>query len=287
MPKIPVLEIVGNTYRFVFSNFLAILGLTWVSALLLETSELTVNQFRTPDQSSGVGLAISMVGVLVFCLCYSIMAVAVTRFVTSDSHKKVVAHFVIGRAEWLMFRSVFALGISVSLILALTLLAGTVVISIAWVVAGFDVGPHIELIDAPLLSLFPSFLLVFIVGSILFVEVRYIFFLPLAAIMASDQLLSRSHDLSAGYFWPILAIVASSLLPILGTATVALGIETAVAWTSDTLGQTILRSLANFFATVCMVGLQTTAAVFVFRFLTKKSDDISDGRSEATFSPSS
>ena len=304
MPKIPVLEIIGNTYRFVFSNFGAIFGLTWLPALLLEASDFLLKQIETPNQLFTTRVAISVVEPLVFCLCYSIMAVGVARFVMNPSLNKSVTHFAGGSAEWRMFRSTVTLAISITLITVLTLLSFLIVVLIAPVVVDFEAkmpaGPERE----PLFWLIIACLSVSVIGGLMFAAVRYWFFLPIAAIMAPDQWLSRSYDFSSGYFWEILAIILGVALPFLGLTGGWLGLETVVAWMSGTLdfprsldelgeifsdvkaqeqdaqslGWSIVLSLVGILATIFTLGLNATAAVLVYRFLTQNGESFSDGK---------
>jgi hypothetical protein len=65
-----------------------------------------------------------------------------------------------------------------------------------------------------LLSTFGAILLVAVLlAGFVFVGVRYLFFLPLAAVLSPDQHLGRSHDLSAGNFWPIFTIALAATIP--------------------------------------------------------------------------
>jgi hypothetical protein len=62
--------------------------------------------------------------------------------------------------------------------------------------------------------------LIAILALVIFVSVRYFFFLPLAAVLAPDQLLGRSYDVSAGNSLRILAIIVGVALPVIGVGLV-------------------------------------------------------------------
>jgi hypothetical protein len=299
MERIPITGILGDTYRFLFSNFGSIFGLTWVSALLLEVSEFVLTQIESSDQTFGVQIVISLAAILIYSLCYSVMAVAVARFAMSSSPEKVVAHFAIGRTEWRMFRSLIVLAISATIIFLLALLSVAIAAMIVSAVSGADFGTRADPDDSLLSRLVVACLLVSLIGGVFFVVVRYWFFLPLAAIFAPDQWLSRSYDLSAGYFWPILGVIVGVSLPFVGFHFVWLAIEALDAWRSGTLDvpasfdqlseilrgaeasergsqlswRTALEPLMSFIATVSTVGLDVSAAVLIYRLLTERRDN--------------
>ena len=59
-----------------------------------------------------------------------------------------------------------------------------------------------------------TFIFVTGMGVFLFVKTRYLFFLPLTAVLAKDQRLGRSSDLVEGNFWSIVAPILCVGLPI-------------------------------------------------------------------------
>ena len=196
MAQIPVKDTIVRTYRYTFDNFRILFGLTWLAALASTALDPLANVLGKPDGGS-VGVVADLVWFLIYVAIYSIAAVVVTRQALGVRSGFTPFHFAFGKAEWQLFVA------SVGCTAATT--AAVILSSIGIAIASVAVG-------AP-----PAFggILIFgvILAGLVFVGVRYLFFLPLAAVLSPDQRLERSYDLSAGNFWAILAIGLAATVP--------------------------------------------------------------------------
>src|SRR5262245_52286771 len=203
--KIPMLRTARETYAFVFSNFGSVCGSTWVAAFvsavlsdLLEPYASTVDGgvYRVP-----VGLVITLFDLLLL----SIMAVAIGQLVLGYRSRPSYIHFSMGVAVWRMFRACLLLMVIFTAVLFLGVLVAVAV-------------------RLPI-----GLILLALLAAGAFVFVRYLFYLPIAAILAPDARLQRSFALSKNNFWQILALSLAILPPVFVLGLAKDGLQLAAA----------------------------------------------------------
>jgi hypothetical protein len=201
MSEISVRGTIRSTWKYVLENWRSMLGATWIAALVSVLAPdflARLLQLMTPNMGRFWMDSISLV---LTTALYSVAAIAIVRHVLGLKAARAV-HFTFGRAEsWL------SLGTVLCSILATVMIA---VVSVLTVVLS-------AIASAPV-WLSVTIVLTFAVVVLMFIAVRYLFFLPLAAVLSPNDRLSRSYDLSAGIGWSILGIEIGLVLPIVAIA---------------------------------------------------------------------
>jgi hypothetical protein len=282
MEKIPISKTIRDAYSYLFANIGIVFGLTWFAALLNTSLNCLFSEPTALFGASRDAVTLAslwLISSVVLVLVYSVAAVVLTRHALGLRSQRTSFYFAFGKAEWRLFLAsaeclVATLAGMVASTLGIALLALTGLFPI-WLVGGLAI--------------------IAILALIAFVSVRYLFFLPLAAVLAPNQWLGRSYDLSAGSSWRILAIVVGVASPVFGCAIVLslpqLVTELITAWRTGILhwpsspndfdaminsirrGEShwwyVPRLALEFVGTILLWALVASAAVFAYKPLTR------------------
>ena len=219
MQKIPLEKTIGAAYRFLFSNFLSILGTVWLPLLLTAAlvgaafwailpAGFFQGGFEHFDKARAMALiptllAVYPLFVFVGLVLGAMIAVGVTRRALGMTHGPTLVYFSLGAPVWRMVGAhiLFFFGY----ILFLAVIGG---ICVGVVAASTQ-------LNSKLLAGLIDF--VVIAGAVcftLYAVVRVWFFLP-AVVVAEERIsFSRSWQLAGGNFWRIVLIALMVIIPV-------------------------------------------------------------------------
>jgi hypothetical protein len=212
MKKIPVVRTIKAAYRFTFQNLGAIIGLIWLPMVLKTVIGFFVLQRYYEAAADALAsnnyarLGPSMLSL--FCyfvaaiLFYAVMYVPVTQMALGQRKDATLLHFALGPLEWRMFRALAGL---VSFLMLPVLIAGFL-ISMLTSSALLPHGLPAALAADGLETL--AYL------GIVYLLLRFVFFIPALAAGEEGPVLPRAWMFSAGNFWRILGIVLATVGPV-------------------------------------------------------------------------
>ncbi|HXJ03104.1 MAG TPA: hypothetical protein VNH44_17930 [Micropepsaceae bacterium] len=221
MTKIPVGPTIASAYRFLMTEIGTIVGIAWLPAVLSSAVSYAARLYESEHralidagdgQAAGSYLVLSLTSLIVVLFACSIVGVAITRIALGQERPPgtLLLYFAAGRTEWRMFaanvRYLFGTGALLALGLLITL--------IAFVLSGtpLEAPDQIRPTAATILAGLIGWAVFLYAGATI---LRMGFMLP-ATIVAEDKGgLRRSHDLTKGNFWRILAIALALGLPFL------------------------------------------------------------------------
>jgi hypothetical protein len=218
MAKIPVGPTIGAAYGFLFSQIGTVIGIAGIPAVLYAGADYAGHAFNAAyreelnvedPETLGSGLILTLAVILVMLLAMSLSAVGVTRAVLVPGAKSAPGWLPLDLTTWRMFAANlrFLLGAIVLIVLAMVLalvayrLAGIPLDAPEQAVPTFAVG---------LAALVSWAVILYAIVSLL----RIGFLLPPAVIAEKDAGLRRSHALTQGNVWRVIAIVLALGLPI-------------------------------------------------------------------------
>jgi len=207
--KIPVGQTIAYAYNFAFGHLGAIIGLSWVSLILVAVLQFLPyaaghNPMVQPDNLTEAGQqALEGIGsFFLVMLLYSIVYVAVTRQALGLRRGSAMIHFALGSAELRVFGA-FLLFVLVIVGMAMALGIGVAILSAA-----------VDAIKQPALALVVALLLIAGLCAYLFVIVRLGFLIAPVTVVEEQISLSRGWILTAGNFWRLLAVILAIGMPI-------------------------------------------------------------------------
>ena len=213
MNKIPVGKTVAFAYNFLFTRFGTVVGITALPALLAATVDYLVRSYiSTEDTASAAGtnLLISIAGMGTTIFIWAVTSVGVTRAALGQPLGSSAYYFPVGMVELRMFGAMlrFWLGVVVLIFLA-SLLSG-----FAFMLAGVPLDGSSE--PEPSAALLIAGIITWAAfGYAIYTIVRMGFLLSPTVVSRRQGGLQRSHDLTRGNFWRIVAILVALILPIL------------------------------------------------------------------------
>ena len=220
MQKIPVGQTIAFAYRFLVTEIATVIGVAWLPALAAAAAGYFAQVYTISHaalleagdaQTGAISLAVSLGGLMVLIFASSVVAVAITRQVLSPrAGGIVVAYFAAGRSEWRMFavnvRFIAAAGVLLAVAAAVTLLA--------FALAGVPLQAPEQARPGP--ATFLAAIIFWVVFGYAVVTILRMGFLLPPIIVAEDKGgLRRSHDLTKGNFWRMLAVMLALGLPVL------------------------------------------------------------------------
>lgn len=211
MRRVPVGQTIREAYVFAFTHLGGVIGLIWVSMLLLTvTGFFTVQRYYTDmgdamvsGNMAALGPSIlMMLGYLVAAMLLSaVMFVAVVQLALGARGPVAVAHFAFGTLEWRMFRAFFAfVGVMTLLIFACAMVGGV----------GLNTAAGHQISQTEVSGLF----LLFLYGMILVAAPRFMVLLPAVAVSETGPVLRRAWAMSMGNFWRLLVILLAVFAPM-------------------------------------------------------------------------
>jgi len=253
MNKIPVGDTIVFAYSFVFVHIGTIVGVAGIPAVLSAAIDYGVRSLAAAQRAAldagdsgalGLNFAVWLVGLIATIFLSSIATVGITRAALGQRTERAV-YLTVGRTEWRMFAAKLRFWLGV---LALAALAGLIAV-LAFSLAGIPLdasapnGP-----PAPATSL--AVVITWVVfGYALGTALRIGFLLPATVVTEDKGGLRRSHDLTHGNFWRIVAIALGLGAPIFVLVSIA-----AFTILSSMLGGDSIQTLE-----------QATAADFIQR----------------------
>lgn len=207
MRRIPVGQTLRDAYIFAGANLGGIIGLIWVSMVMLTVAQFFTSfrfyndfiEFMASGNSAHMGPAmLMMISYLVaLLLLNAVMFTAVVQLALGARTATGFLHFAFGPLEWRMFRAFFALA-GLLLLLAITILIAANVLAV--------LVPHVPVTALAVLGIPVVFALVL---------ARFLVLLPAIAVSETTPTLRRAWALSAGNFLPLLGVLLGLFLPLL------------------------------------------------------------------------
>jgi hypothetical protein len=302
MHRIPVGQTIARSYRFVFANYLTLLGIAWLPLTVMVLASVVYLQLATQVIVTGAshdpaaGLRNFPATILLYILILGLMvvvAMGMVREALGIRQGPRFFYFRFGGDEWRAAGAIFFLLILFGVATFLAAIIGGIVAAIV-------VGIHAASADSQSLTNPQALLEVFgVVGIVLsivgilffYFAVRYGFLLFPAAAVEHNFGIGRSRDLTKGNFWRALAVIFLTNLPILvinflfvwitfGPAYAAMlshfGDPKALAYQAEEM-QKLLRAqwqympyfwIAGLIASPITYGLLFVPAAFSYRALT-------------------
>ena len=219
MNKIPVGRTVAFAYEFLFTRIGTLVGVAGLPAVLSAAVDYLVRSYTTteePEAAAGSNLLIWLLGTVTTIFISSVAAVGITRAALGLPLGSGAYYFPVGPLELRMFvaKLRFWLGVVVLLILA------ALVMSVSFMLVGIPIDgagtvePSAGVLIAGIAA-WTAF------GFAILTILRMGFLLSATVVSEENGGLQRSHDLSRGNFWRMVAIVLALGAPILVLVSVA------------------------------------------------------------------
>jgi hypothetical protein len=204
MRRISVVATIRDAYVFTATHLGGIIGLIWVSMVLLTVMGFFSSQHLYNDvvealassnaERMGPSLLMWLAYLIAALFLQAVMYVAVTQLALGMRGAPTWAHFAFGPAEWRMFRALLAF---FGLVVSVSLLGSVALNSIA------RQAPQAAL-TVPLI----------VNGVILIAIARFFTLLPAISITETVPVLRRAWLLSAGNFWRLFAVLLAIVVPM-------------------------------------------------------------------------
>ncbi len=219
MNKIPVVKTVAFAYNFLFTRIGTVAGVAALPAVLASAVDYLVRSYTSTDETEAAGganLLIWLLGTVTTIFISSVATVGITRAALGLPLGSGAYYFPVGTLELRMFvtKLRFWLGVAVLLILA------SLVASVTFMLAGvpIDGAGTVEPSAATLLAGLATWTAF---GYAIVTIMRMGFLLSATVVSENKAGLRRSHDLSRGNFWRMVAVVLALAAPILVLVSVA------------------------------------------------------------------
>jgi len=221
MKKIPVASTIAFAYRFLVTEIGTVIGIAWLPAVLSSAASYFARLYETQNralidagdsQAAGSYLILSLVSLIVLLFASSMVAVAITRAALGQDRPPgtLLLYFAAGRTEWRMFaanvRYLLGTGALLALAVAITV--------VAFLLSGtpLEAPDQIRPTAATVLAGLISWAVFLYAGATI---LRMGFLLPATIVAEEKGGLRRSHDLTKGNFWRLLAIVLALGFPFI------------------------------------------------------------------------
>jgi len=209
--KIPVAQTLEHAYGFTFGRFLTVIGLTWVSFLILAigcyfllppyfTAIQTMIQTRNPA-ALGAALGVIPLLVLLTFLCFNMIYVAIARQSLGSRTGTAWFYFSLDAAFWKL------LGVYLLMLLVFGAFAiGAVIVVTILSAAGGLLGQAGR-------AFVRGLAIVIMILGLFYVMLRLMFFAVPVTVAEGRRILRRSWALSGGNFWRIFAVLLAIYIP--------------------------------------------------------------------------
>ena len=287
MNKIPLGQAIAFGYAFLVTEFLTVLRICWIPALLVVSIEYLGRRYTLyySNGSDGAGFAlvdfvVVSSGLFISLLASSVMAVGITRAAMGLPLNTSNFYFPLGRTEWRM------LGANIRYILAgaVLLFLAAIISAIALFLAGVEFGQPVDDQAAGFAVLLASLLSILVFGSALIVAVRLAFFLP-AIVVSEDKGLERAYGVATGNVWRIFVVLFAIAAPFLFAGAFFQASISYAAFGEDALAGELEAMIANveaaaaarpllwaaygFVINVVIMGIFPSAAAFAYLKITE------------------
>lgn len=237
MNKIPVGKTVTFAYNFLFTRIGTIAGVALLPALLASAVDYLVRNYTSTEEpeAAGTNLLIWLLGQVTTIFISSVATVGLTRAALGLPLGSNAFYFPVGPLELRMFvtKLRFWLGVVALLVLA------SIVSILTLMLAGVPLGGAAVIEPTPAtlvagLATWGAF------GYAIFTILRMGFLLSAIVVAEKNAGLQRSHDLTRGNFWRIVAVLLALGAPILLLASIA-----TIVLLRASLGEDYARLLAE------------------------------------------
>ncbi|HVU19762.1 MAG TPA: hypothetical protein VHE09_03460 [Rhizomicrobium sp.] len=232
MNKIPLERTIGSAYQFAFRNFLSVLGVLWLPAVVvcaviagviyltwgdisqlhslsMQASSLTDSRDALTQQRLDALLAVAgSLGrfggliALLLLIARAMVSVGVLRKALGLHEGPIFVYFSLGAPVW---RMVGAMILAVLAIVAVSIATCIVAGILYWAC---------QFAPDSARSLLRGILIVVAALWIFYAIIRLVFFLPAVVVAENSIGLGRSWQLGGGNFWRIVAVLIAVLLPV-------------------------------------------------------------------------
>jgi hypothetical protein len=237
MKKIPVGQVIAETYRFTFAGLEKVIALVWLPTIVLTVADYFAKgaylpamaaALETGDNSQLGPTFAAQLGFAVFTLIVrAVIAVAICREILAPLKRPLFLRFSLGRMELRVVGAMFGLGALMVLAVVLCMIAGTV---LGGTIAGSAGGV------APAQVAFGMAILigVVVVPLLIYVFMRLGALLVPAAVVEGGLGLERSWALLKGNVWRMIGVSLAVSVP----AILVLAVVQGLAMGSDSVGPT-------------------------------------------------
>ncbi|HEY4263691.1 MAG TPA: hypothetical protein VGM72_00105 [Micropepsaceae bacterium] len=221
MKKIPVGPTIAFAYRFLLTEIGTIVGIAWLPAVLSSAVGYFARLYALENralldagdpQAAGIYLLLSLLSLAVLLFASAMVAVAVTRVAMGQERPPgaLLLYFAAGPVEWRMLGANVRYMFGAGALLALAFLISVAAFFLSG--APLDAPEQLRPTPATILAGVISWAVLIYAGATI---LRIGFLLPGAVVAEDKGGLRRSHELTKGNFWRILAIILALGLPIL------------------------------------------------------------------------
>jgi hypothetical protein len=217
MNKIPVIQTVAESYRFILGSLGQVIGLIWLPVLIFTIGSYftlipyfsgMADSLESGDVSQQALLFLRLLAFdLVVIVLFAVIAVAITREILNPSKGISYVHFSFGMTELRVIGGFFGLiMLMVTFIIALVLIGMVALIAVKAGAAG-------ALSQQQALS---AIGLIWLIGAlaIFFALVRLSFLMVPAAVAEGGFGIEQSWKLTKGSFWRIVVIALATIIPL-------------------------------------------------------------------------
>jgi hypothetical protein len=225
MRKIPVGQTIAQSYRFVFANYLSLLGIAWLPLVIMAVvsfayMRLATQGFGASDDPAAAAPNFPL-AVLFYILILGLMVVVVVgmvREVFGTRGGPRFLYFRLGSDELRAAGAIFFLLVMLGAAIAFAAIIGGVAAAITVGIHAASMGSQSQ--ANPVQAALEVFAIVGVVLSVVgilgfYFAVRFGFLLFPAAAAEHKFGIGRSWDLTSGNFWRALAVIFVTNLPIL------------------------------------------------------------------------
>ena len=217
MNKIPLIQTVTESYRFIFGSLGKVIGLIWLPILILTIGSYftmipylsgMADSLETGDVSQQALLFLRVLAFdVVMIVLFAVIAVAITREILNPGKGVSYVHFSFGVTELRVVGGFFGLiMLMMTFVFALVLLGLVALIAVKAGAAG-------ALSQQQALSAIGLFWLIGFL-AIFFVLVRLSFLMVPAAVAEGGFGIEQSWKLTQGSFWRIVGIALATIVPL-------------------------------------------------------------------------
>ena len=218
MNKIPVIETVAESYRFIFGGLGKVIGLIWLPILILTVGSYftlipyfsgTAEALEAGDVSQQGLLFARVLGFdLVMVVLLSMIAVAITREILTPHKSVSYVHFSLGMTELRVVAAYFGLIMLMMVFVFALVMIGMIALFGAKAALPGAAGQLQAMAFAGL-----AYLVGFVV--LIYFLVRLSFLMVPAVVAEGNYGIEQSWKLTKGNFWRIVAIGLGTLVPVM------------------------------------------------------------------------
>lgn len=219
MRKIPVGKTIAYAYGFLVHRIATVVSLTLVPALLYAAADYVNHRFAAANaarfqegdlQTIGLYLLLSGTSLLVVLFATSLAAVGITEEVLGIRGPSGIVSFRTGRAEWRMMLATVRYFLGAVVLLGFAVIVSAIALTVAGVSLNPDAPPPPPSIALAIAVILSAVVFVYVFASLL----RMTFLLAPTVVAEAKGGIKRSHELTKGNVWRMLAVIAAVGAPI-------------------------------------------------------------------------